>query len=606
LPNSRFKSVPEMLLSRIASTPDAEAYQFPEGASGWRTLTWRQLGERVRDVACGLRALGLEDEQRCAILSGTRIEWVLADLGILCGGGVTTTIYPSNIADECAFIIQDSGACFVFAENDEQVAKLVEKRAQLTKVTHVITFDGSGGHDGWVLSLSELETLGRARHAQAPEQFELIARRVKPESLATLIYTSGTTGRPKGVELAHDCWVYEAEAIDSLKILSPGDLQYLWLPLAHSFGKVLQSAQLHIGFRTAIDGRVEKLVENLGVIRPTFVAAVPRIFEKAYNKILGQAKASSPVKYRLFRWALDVGRQVSALQQRGQSPGAVLAAQHALANRLVLSKVQKRFGGRLRFFISGSAPLSREMADFFHACGILICEGYGLTESSAATFVNLPHRFRFGTVGPELPGTEVKIAPEDGEVLIKGRGVMRGYHGLPDATAEAIDPQGWLHTGDIGELVDGFLRITDRKKDLIKTSVGKYVAPQSLEGKFKAVCPYVSQVLVHGDRRNYCSMLIALDEEAIRPWARANGLGSVPYAELGKQEAIRTLLDPYVKQLNAQLANYEQVKKWAVLPADLTIESGDLTPSQKMKRKAVETKYKAVLDGFYAGNVSDV
>jgi long-chain acyl-CoA synthetase len=319
---TNFKSVPEMLLHRIASSPDSEAYQFPDGA-GWKTLTWRQVGERVRDVASGLRALGLKAEERCAILSGTRFDWIVADLGILCAAGATTTIYPSNTPEECAYIIKDSDTVFVFAENDDQVAKLVAKRAEMPKVKKVITFDGKAGHGGWVMTLAELEEQGRAHHAKAPEQFEQIARAVQKDSLATLIYTSGTTGMPKGVELTHDCWVYEAEAIDTLKLLRVTDTQYLWLPLAHSFGKVLEAAQLHIGFKTAIDGRVDKLVENLGVIKPTFVAAVPRIFEKVYNKVVGGAKQGGGLKYAIFKWAVDVGRQVSALRQAGKEPGGL-------------------------------------------------------------------------------------------------------------------------------------------------------------------------------------------------------------------------------------------------------------------------------------------
>ncbi|MHB8878201.1 MAG: AMP-dependent synthetase/ligase [Myxococcaceae bacterium] len=600
-----YQSVPDMLLSRVAATPDKPAFQYPLDGS-WRTVTWKQTGERVREVASGLRALGLADEERCAIVASTRYDWIVMDLGILCAGGATTTIYPSNTPDECAFIIQDSNTRFVFAENDEQVAKLLKKRAELPLVKNVITVDGKPGHDGWVITLADLEARGRARHEQQPDDYEKIARAVRSDSLATLIYTSGTTGKPKGVELTHDCWVFEAEAIDGLGILRPDDVQFLWLPLAHSFGKVLEVAQLRIGFQTAVDGRVEKLVENLGAVKPTFVAAVPRIFEKVYNKVVAGAKAGGGLKYSIFKWAFGVGREVSSRKQHGAGAGGLLGLQNGIADKLVFSKLKERFGGRVRFFISGSAPLSREMAEFFHAADILILEGYGLTETSAASFVNRPEKFRFGTVGPPLPGTELKIAPEDGEILIKSRGVMRGYHGLPEATAETLDKDGWLHTGDIGELNDGFLKITDRKKDLIKTSGGKYVAPQSLEGKLKALCPYVSQVLVHGNNRNFCSALVALDEEALKAWAKDNGLGSLSYGELTKHQKVKELIQPFFDQLNSNLASYESVKKFAILPVDMTLEGGELTPSLKVKRKVVETKYKDVLDGFYAGNVADV
>lgn len=593
------RTIPQMLLDRIAVHPDQTAFLVPV-EPGWREVSWREVGDRVRDIAGGLRALGLESEQRCAISSGTRLEWILADLGILCAGGATTTVYPSSTAEETAFILEDSGSVFAFAEDAEQVAKLAERRAGLPRLAKVVVFDGDGDGD-WVVSLAELEARGRERHAREPDAFEERARGIDAGALATLIYTSGTTGRPKGVELTHDCWAYEGEAIEALDLLRQDDLQYLWLPLSHSFGKVLEAAQLRIGFPTAVDGRVDKIVDNLAQVRPTFVAAVPRIFEKVHARVVQGAKEGGAVKAAIFDWALRVGSRVSRLVQQGRSPGALLAIQNRIADRLVFSKLKARFGGRLRFFISGSAPLSKDLSEFFHACGVLILEGYGLTETSAANCVNRPDRLRFGTVGPPLAGTEIKIAPADGEVLVKSRGVMRGYHGLPEATAEALDDDGWMHTGDIGELVEGgFLCITDRKKDLIKTSGGKYVAPQALEGKLKSLCPFVSQVLVHGNNRNYCVALVSLDEESIRRWAAEHGLGELSYEELSRHREVEALIASFVDRLNGTLARYETLKKFALLPRDLTLEDGDLTPSLKLKRKAVEQKYADVLDGMYA------
>ena len=599
---AQFKSIPDMFLHRVASTPDAVAYLAPRDG-GWTTMTWRQSGEQVRAIACGLRALGLEDEQRCAIVSNTRLDWLLADLGILCAGGATTTIYPSSTSDESTHILKDSGTVFVFAEDESQVSKLFERRADTPSVKKVIVFDGKAGHDGWVITLEELQRLGREHDAKDPSAYEKHAHKPDKGSLATLIYTSGTTGLPKGVELTHDCWLFEAEAVDALGLLTPADQQYLWLPLAHSFGKLLESLQIRVGFPTAVDGRVEKIVENLAVIKPSFVCAVPRIFEKVHNRIVSNAREGGGLKYKIFQWAFGVGREVSRLRLAGQEPGGLLALKHALADRLVFSKIKARFGGNLRFFISGAAPLSSYLAEFFHAAGITILEGYGLTETSAGSCFNRPGSMRFGTVGPPLPGVEVRIAPEDGEILLRGRGIMRGYHNLEEATREALDAEGWMHTGDVGMLENGFVRITDRKKDLIKTSGGKYVAPQELEGQFKAICPYASQIVVHGNNRNFCSALISLDEESLRKWARENGMGDKPYAELAADPRVRALIEPYVDQLNSKLASYEKIKKFALLPADLTPESGDLTPSQKLKRKAVEQKYQAVLDSFYTGSV---
>ncbi len=598
------RNVSELLLERIAATPDAEAFLTPDGA-GWSGITWKQFGDRVRNVACGLRALGLGAEERVAILAGTRLDWIVADSGTLCAGGATTTIYPSNTAEESAFILADSNTTYLFAENAEQVAKIASKRSELPNLKKVISFDPAPDHGGWVMPLAALEKMGAEEHARAPDLYEANAREIKPSALATLIYTSGTTGRPKGVELTHDCWIYEAEGVDAFKILSASDVQLLWLPLSHVFGKVLQVLQFRIGFKTAVDGRVDKLMENLASIRPTFVAAVPRIFEKVYNKVIGGAKAKGGASWAAFQWGLSVGKKVSEKKFAGQSIGPILALQHALASKLVYSKLHARFGGNLRFFVSGSAALSRQMSEFFYAMDVIILEGYGLTESSAASFINHPDSLKFGTVGRPLQGTEVKIAPADGEILLRGRGIMRGYHGLPEATAESLDAEGYLHTGDIGELDEkGRLRITDRKKDLIKTSVGKYVAPQDLEGRLKANCPYVSQVLVHGNNRNFVTALVTLDAEAITAWAREQNL-STDLKTLAADPKTHALIKSFVDPLNASLANYERIGKFAVLPNEFTLEAGELTPSQKVKRKVVEQKYKDVLDGFYAGNIAE-
>ena len=591
------RTIPELLLERVAATPTATAFLTPEGEQ-WRPMTWQQLGDRVRGASAGLRSLGLRPGDRCALLSGTRLDWIVADLATLCAGGATTTIYPASTPEDCAFITNDSGAVVVFAENLEQAGKLIGRRDELRGVKAVVVFDGAPGNDPWVITLAQLMERGHEQDARDPGAYERTARAVRPTDLATLIYTSGTTGRAKGVELVHDGWIYEAEGIDTLGLLTPDDVQYLWLPLAHIFGKVLEVAQLRIGFVTAIDGRVDRLVENMPRVRPTFIAAVPRIFEKIYNRVIGGAKEAGGATYAIFKWAMGVGSEVSRLTQAGRTPGPFLAAKHAIASRLVFSKLRARFGGRLRFFVSGSAPLSRTIAEFFHAAGVLILEGYGLTESSAATCVNLPGRYRFGTVGPPLPGTELKIA-EDGEVLIRGRGIMRGYHGLPELTADALDREGWLHTGDLGKIEDDFLSITGRKKDLLKTSQGKYVVASELELKLKVSCPDVSQVLVIGNNRHFVSALISVDPEAIRAWATNNGMGEKSYEELVRLPQVHSLVQECVTALNGQLANYEAIKRFVVLPQDLTVESGDLTPSLKLKRQVVERKYQALIEDLY-------
>jgi long-chain acyl-CoA synthetase len=593
--DQRPASMARMILDRVAATPDREAFRYPVG-DRWESLDWRRVGDRVRAVAAGLLALGMRPEDRVAIAAGTRLEWILADLGILCAGAATTTVYPTTPAADVAFILRDSGARIVFAEDDDQLAKLRAHRVELPDLVKVVTFDGTPDGD-WVIGLAELERLGCDHLVAQPTAVDDAVAALGPERLATLIYTSGTTGRPKGVELVHDNWTYEGKAIQALGLLRPDDVQYLWLPLSHSFGKVLLSAQLAIGFATAVDGRIPKLVDNLAVVRPTFMAGAPRIFEKVQHRVT--AMAGDGVKRRIFDWSFGVGRRVAELRRAGKAPTGLLKAQHAVADRLVFGKLRKRFGGRLRFFVSGSAALSAEVAQFFHAAGVLILEGYGLTETSAGSFVNVPDRFRFGTVGHPLPGTQVRIA-DDGEVLVRGPGVMRGYHNLPDETAATLDEDGWLHTGDVGELDDeGFLRITDRKKDLIKTSGGKYVAPQSIEITFKAVSAWASEIVVYGEGRPYCTALVALDAEAITSWAADKELGHLSFAELAGHERVRALIAADVEEANRRLPRWETIKRFAILPRELTVEEGDLTPSLKLKRRVVAAKHRDLLESLY-------
>jgi long-chain acyl-CoA synthetase len=601
----KFQSVPDMFLYRVNATPDSEAFLFPKNG-GWDTMTWKDVGIEVREIACGLAALGLGSEERCSILSGTRVEWITSDIGILCAAGATTTIYPTNTGEECAYIIADSDSRVVFAEDDEQVEKLLERRADIPSVQKVVVFDGHGGHGDWVITLAELRELGREAHKAKPDAYEDRARAVQSDHLATLIYTSGTTGKPKGVELTHDCWVFEAEAMDAMGTMAATDRQLLFLPMAHVFAKVLEVAIIRLGIPTAIDGSIDDLVANMAEVRPTFMAAVPRVFEKVYNKVVAAAHEAGGLKLRLFQWSMKQGYAASKIRQAGGEPWGWLALKTAIADRLVFSKLRARFGGKVRFFISGGAPLSSDIAEFFHAANIQIFEGYGLTESSAASFVNQPGAYKFGTVGPPLVGVEFQLDDADGEILIKSRGVMRGYRNRPEDTAEVLQ-DGWLRTGDIGEVDEqGFLRITDRKKDLIKTSGGKYVAPQKLENKLKSLSPYVSQVLVHGNARNFCSALITLNEEEILKWARDQELGGVSIAVLSENEQVRALIAPLVETLNGDLARYETVKKFAILPADFAQETGELTPTMKVKRKVVEAKYRDVLDGFYTGTIKSV
>ncbi|KQX16995.1 AMP-dependent synthetase [Streptomyces sp. Root431] len=613
---NRPPSVATLFLERVERTPDAEAYRYPvpaasgTGPDDWKSLSWGQAAERVYAIAAGLVDLGVQPEERVALASATRVEWVLADLGVMCAGAATTTVYPSTNAEESAFILSDSESRVLIAEDASQLAKAVERRADLPDLHHVVVIDAEGVEtDGdWVLSLADLEARGRAYLEKHPEAVKERVAAITATQLATLIYTSGTTGRPKGVRLPHDNWSYMAKAIAATGLVTQDDVQYLWLPLAHVFGKVLTSGQIEVGHVTALDGRVEKIIENLPVVQPTYMAAVPRIFEKVYNGVAAKARAAGGAKYKIFQWAAEVAREYAkASQDNFRRTGTAsapfgLTAKHKVADVLVYSKIREAFGGNLRACISGSAALAPEIGYFFAGAGIHILEGYGLTETSAASFVNPGEAYRTGTVGKPLPGTEVRIA-DDGEILLRGPGVMEGYHGLPEKTVEVLESDGWFHTGDIGELsADGYLRITDRKKDLIKTSGGKYIAPAEVEGQFKAVCPFVSNILVHGADRNFCTALIALDEPSILGWAADHELAGKSYAEVVAAPQTQKLIQGYVDRLNEGLQRWQTIKKFRLLPRDLDIEHGELTPSLKLKRPVVEREYKELIEEMYAGS----
>ncbi|MFG2866882.1 AMP-dependent synthetase/ligase [Streptomyces sp. NPDC048338] len=611
---NRPPSVATLFLERVARTPDAEAYRYPvpaasgQGPDDWKSLSWEQAAERVYAIAAGLVDLGVQPEERVALASATRVEWILSDLGVMCAGAATTTVYPQTNAEESAFILSDSESRVLIAEDAAQVAKAVERRAELPNLHHVVVLDATDVEtDDWVISLADLEARGKAYLEKHPEAVKERVAAITADQLATLIYTSGTTGRPKGVRLPHDNWSYMAKAIAATGLVTQDDVQYLWLPLAHVFGKVLTSGQIEVGHVTAVDGRIDKIIVNLPVVQPTYMAAVPRIFEKVYNGVAAKAREGGGAKYKIFQWAAGVSREYAKVTQDNfrrtgtASAPFGLTAKHKVADALVYKKLREAFGGRLRAAVSGSVALAPEIGYFFSGAGIHILEGYGLTESSAASFVNPGEAYRTGTVGKPLPGTEVRIA-DDGEILLRGPGIMEGYHGLPEKTAEVLEADGWFHTGDIGELsADGYLRITDRKKDLFKTSGGKYIAPTEIEGQFKAVCPFVSNIVVLGADRNYCSALIALDEPAILGWAAENGLGGKTYAEVVGSPETDKLVQGYIERLNEGLQRWQTIKKFRLLPRDLDVEHGELTPSLKMKRPVVERTYQHLIDEMYAG-----
>ncbi|WP_430779897.1 AMP-dependent synthetase/ligase [Actinoplanes sp. G11-F43] len=601
-----YRSIPDMLFQRVAKTPDARAFAGPNSTdTGADWLTWRQVGDRVKAIGAGLRELGVGVEDRVAILSNTRLEWILADLGINVAGAAATTVYPTTEPEDTAFIVSDSGSKVLIAENAKQALKLAGAQ---TAVTKVVLIDGpaDAGATPPQITLTELEKLGAEALTREPTLIDDITAQLGPENVATLIYTSGTTGRPKGVELLHRGWTWEGVAQEDLGLFSPQDLHYLWLPMSHAFGKTLLCGIVHVGVPTYVDGRVDRLIDLLSVIRPTLMCAPPRIYEKVYNKTVTSGLGGTGLKPKIFSWAVATGKKRVALQQAGKPVPGLLALQYSIAEKLVFSKLQQRLGGNIKVLVSGSAALSKDISEFFAAANLPILEGYGLTESCAANFVNRRGKLKIGSVGQPLGDLEVRI-DSDGEVLLRGAPVMRGYHNLPEATAEALTEDGFLRTGDIGEVdADGYLKITDRKKDLVKTSGGKFVAPSAIEGAFKAVCPYTSQAVVIGQNRNFVTMLIALDEEAIVGWAATGPLAGRSYAEIIAAKETHALVEGYIAELNAKLNRWETVKKFTILPRDLTIESGEITPSMKIKRRSVESNFADHIDKMYEGSLAQI
>jgi long-chain acyl-CoA synthetase len=539
---------------------------------------------------------------RVCLLSQTRLEWVLCDIAILLAGGVTVPIYASNTAEQCEFIVRDAGAKIVVVEDPAQRDKLAGLRDKLFTVTHLIQLTGdppaglppapAEGGARFVQSMAELRAAGRQWGVAHPGELDAHAETVGPESLFTIIYTSGTTGIPKGVVLTHDNLVAGiCSAVRAMQI-SGGDSQYLFLPLAHVLGRELEWATIEIGCETAFSRGTALIKEDLVAVRPTFMAGVPRIFEKFFSGVKAAMAQGSGLKRKIAAWALRVGAAHSEAVRAGK-PGGGFA--YWLADKLVFSKMRARLGlDRARFLISGGAPLAAEIGEFFLGAGLVILEGYGLTETMAAAFLNRQDRFRFGTVGPALDVVECKIA-DDGEILMRGPSVFRQYYNDAASTADAVEPDGWFHSGDIGQLEDGFLRITDRKKDLIVTAGGKKIAPQALENALKARSALFSQVLVYGDKRPYCVALVTLSDDARKLF------GGREFEALAADPAVKAALQKEIDGLNKNLASFESIKKFSILPADLTEASGDLTPKLSVKRKVVIDKYRSVIEELYRG-----
>ena len=649
--------------SRVRDFADRTAFHVRR-AGTWEILTWRQADQAAREIAAGFFALGLDRGDRVALLCQTRLEWLLCDVAIAMAGLVSVPIYPSSTPEQCAFIIEDSSAGTVIAEDSQQIAKLGSLRDKHLRIIRVedaqpptgsegaglvawgagelcsprtiagghgeaeregVSGASEGGGEGVgpefpkggsageagggagaeyganpsrvpitvVQSLSDLRQAGKAWLRANPGELERRTDAVKPDDCFTIIYTSGTTGQPKGVVLTHANLVASCESAVRAFNLRPDDVQYLFLPLAHVLGREVEWAPIIVGAEIAFAESMARIKYDLTEVRPTFMAGVPRIFEKLYTAVQAGTQQGSRVKQSLVHWAFGVAARHSAATRAKEPASFGLRFRYVLADKLVLAKLRKRLGlDRCRLLISGGAPLSCEIAEFFHSVGLLILEGYGLTETTAAAFVNRWNNFRFGTVGPAIDVIEFRIAA-DGEILLRGPSVFASYHGNREATAEAFNAEGWFATGDVGVVEDGFLRIVDRKKDIIITTGGKKVAPQKLENALKAHSSLMSQVVVFGDKRSYCVALVTPSQSAVRHF------GSGDIAKAAASPTLRASIERTVAEINATLASYETVKAFAILPVDFSEETGELTPSLKVKRDVVASKFASTIDGLY-------
>lgn len=598
----------DIFFERVQEFGDKSAMKYKVGGT-WRDISWREYGDQVRYFAKGLISLGFkmpettsvpELKHSVALLGFNRSEWLIADIAALAAGGITAPIYTTNTPEQCEYIIEHSESMFAVVENQEQLGKILKRRDTMPKLLKVIVMDNSVQQAGdFEMNFSDLLELGKDPSLDA--ELDRRIKEIRPEDLATLVYTSGTTGPPKAVMLSHHNITWTADSLSKVNEVASGDILLSYLPLSHIaehtlsvFGAIIN------GYSVAFAESIEKVPDNLREIQPTFFFAVPRIWEKFFAAISEKAKLGSPGKQKILAWARGVGSEVWRLKMAGKPIPFMSSLQFGLARKLVYSKLREALGlGRSRYLISGAAPIAKEVLEFFISLDMPIQEVYGQSEDCGPTSFNALDAIRLGSVGRAIPGVEVKIA-EDGEILVKGDNVFLGYLKQKEATDEVLI-DGWLHSGDVGRLdEDGFLFITDRKKDLLITAGGKNVGPQNIENLLKTI-PYVSQACVIGDQRKFLSALITLDPTAIEGWAQTNGIAYKEIGELASDPKVRSLIEQHVEEQNGKLARYEQIKRITILANDFTIETGELTPTLKMKRKVVNKKYKDLIDSMYLG-----
>lgn len=588
-----------MFLSQVLRYGDRVLYRFARDGQ-WESYTWNEARRRVREIGLGLLALNVEKGQRVAIFSANRVEWSLIDWANICIGALTVPIYASSAPAQVSDLVAHSGAALLFVESTDRLAKLGVRNSAISQLKKIVVIDPAGAPspsavEGQVISLTALQELGR-RHGEAHEdRFERVAGSLSPDDDLTIIYTSGTTGEPKGVLTSHRHYLFMIDAVNSALDSTDQDVNLQFLPLAHSFGRLEHFMVVAKGYTCGLARSMETIAKDLLVIQPTLLFSVPRIYENAYSRIRARAATSGRLKKELFRFSLAVGKRLSVCQREGEKIPLGLRLARRIAHSLVYSKVHAAFGGRLRLAVSGGAPLAPEIAEFFHALGILVLEGYGLTETSTVSHVNRADRYRFGTVGLPLNGVECRIG-EDGEILLRGPNIFKGYYGDPKSTEEAINREGWFHTGDIGEIDgEGFLRITDRKKDLIVTSGGKKVAPQIIENLLKSD-PLFSQVMVIGDRQRHLMALITLNQEQIREWGKVAGIEFRSAEEMASHPRVQAMVRERIRQRNKTLAPFEAVRSFRILPREFSVERGELTPTLKVRRQIVTERYRDLIE----------
>jgi long-chain acyl-CoA synthetase len=581
---------------RVGATPDRDA-QIVRRGGAWKRSTWAEVGEVVGEVARGFLALGRRPGDAIGILARSRAEWVQADFAIFSAGGVTVPIYATSIPEEIAYIVNDANVRTLIVEGGTPLLHALEARRHMPGLEHLVVIGGDGERGEQVVTWETLRNLGRP-HPELQRRLDERMAGVRADDVATIVYTSGTTGTPKGVVQTHRNHLAMLRALAALPGVQAGDVHLLFLPLAHAFARMEAFLGVHRGLVTAFAEDFKRLATDLREVQPDFLFAVPRVFETAHARIADAAETASRIRRLLFRSAIGIGRRASALRQEGRPAPWRVRVAHAIARRVVLGRLTAAFGGRLRFAVSGGAPLEREVGEFFHAIGIPILEGYGLTEACPVLTWNRLDRFKLGSVGQALPGIDLRLAP-DGEILARGPNIARGYLNKPAETAAVFGADGWLHTGDIGRMDDeGFLFITDRKKDLIVTSGGVNVAPQPIEAALRR-SPMIAEAVLYGDRRPYLAALLTLERDAVERFARAHAIGATEWAALVQHPAVLDHVQALVEAANETLPRHARVRRFAIVPGPFTEAGGELTPTQKVKRRVVAERYGELLAGLY-------